>query len=67
MKIRSLDCDTCGALVSCGIDTSSIVSVLCEKPSINNLKGFSIAFEEDEYSDAPLQKYMYENYNKYRR
>ncbi|MFH1154544.1 MAG: asparagine synthetase B [Pseudomonadota bacterium] len=62
VTIRDNKGGTSGALISGGIDTSAIASVLCANRLVDRLKGFSIVFEEHEYSDASLQEHMYGNY-----
>jgi len=51
-----------GALISGGIDTSSIVAVLLKNSLIRDLKGFSIDFQEAAYSDGSLQGLIYKEY-----
>ncbi|WDP90761.1 MAG: hypothetical protein HUN04_14060 [Desulfobacter sp.] len=63
VSIRIRKGEKTGALVSGGVDTSAIVSVLSRHSLADNLKGFSIAFEEREYSDASLQHYIYKDYD----
>lgn len=54
---------SCGALISGGIDTSSIVCVLKKNGLINNLKGFSIDFDVKEFSDGSLQELVYKDFD----
>ena len=52
-----------GALVSGGVDTSSIVAALSKTEHIAKYQGFSIAFDEGAFSDAPLQEIIYKKFN----
>jgi asparagine synthase (glutamine-hydrolysing) len=64
VAIRSHSANKYGALISGGVDTSAVVATLFEKSSMEVvLHGFSIAFNEKEYSDAHLQQIMYDRYN----
>lgn len=51
------------SLVSGGVDTSAVVAALFGRANISSLPGFSISFAEKDYSDAPLQQIMYDQYN----
>jgi asparagine synthase (glutamine-hydrolysing) len=63
IKIRAEYGGHYGSLVSGGIDTSVITASLSGLlPGQAKLPVFSIAFEEQSYSDSPLQKIMYERY-----
>lgn len=44
-----------GAFLSGGVDSSTIVALMQEK-SINPIKTFTIAFEDDNYNEAPFAK-----------
>ena len=63
IRAKSHDTLSSGALISGGIDTSSIVSVLHKNGLIRGLKGFSIDFQEAAYSDGSLQEYVYKEYD----
>jgi len=52
-----------GALVSGGVDTSSVVAVLSKKEHIAKYQGFSIAFDERAFNDASLQEIIYKKFN----
>lgn len=51
-----------GALVSGGVDTSAVIAALSEAGYLQGLQGFSIAFDEKAFSDAPLQDIIYNRY-----
>ena len=57
VKIRAESGGKLGTLVSGGVDTSAVASVLTN--SGFKVAGFSIAFKEKDFSDAPLQKILY--------
>ena len=60
LKIRSSYGDNYGALISGGIDTSSIAAILASMGK--TIKGFSIRFSDKEYSDEVLQEQIYRQY-----
>ena len=51
-----------GCLLSGGIDSSLIAATLCRYHDGKPFPALSIAFDEQEYSDADLQKIMYQRY-----
>ncbi|MCX6545036.1 MAG: asparagine synthase-related protein [Acidobacteria bacterium] len=59
VKIRAAAPGTFGALISGGVDTTAIASILAQDASRGALHGFSIVFDELAYSDAALQEYVY--------
>lgn len=59
VKIRAQYGGKAGVLVSGGVDTSAVAAVLTQSGCCRDLAGFSIAFEEKDFSDAPLQEIMY--------
>jgi len=61
VRIRSNSNDKIGVLVSGGVDTSSITATLAHFGK--DLLGLSIAFEEKQFSDAPLQQIIYSKFN----
>lgn len=63
VTIRSTPVNKPGALISGGVDTSAVVAALFEKSGLKALHGFSIAFNEKEFSDAHLQQIIYDRYN----
>jgi asparagine synthase (glutamine-hydrolysing) len=52
-----------GTLISGGIDTSAVACRLADHFTSQELNGFSIIFDHADFSDAPLQKHIYSNYN----
>jgi asparagine synthase (glutamine-hydrolysing) len=63
VKIRAHYPGAYGTLISGGIDTSAIASVLLELKPDEPLNGFSINFAESEYSDGWLQQKIYSEFN----
>lgn len=63
VAIRADNGNKYGALISGGVDTSAVVAALFEKAHVKSLQGFSIAFDEKAFSDAPLQQIMYDRYH----
>jgi asparagine synthase (glutamine-hydrolysing) len=63
VKIRSDYPGAHGALISGGVDTSAIASILLEIRPNNPLAGFSINFAEQHYSDGWLQEKVYSEFN----
>jgi len=61
VALRAIGSDI-GALVSGGVDTSAVVAALFASGSVQSLQGFSIAFDEKDFSDAPLQQIIYDRY-----
>ncbi len=59
VKIRAQYGGKAGVLVSGGVDTSTVAAVLALSGCCKDLAGFSIAFAEKDFSDAPLQEIMY--------
>lgn len=53
----------CGALVSGGVDTSAVIAALHKSGKSEGLEGFSVAFDEKAFSDAPLQDIIYKACN----
>ncbi len=62
VKIRAEHGGCIGLLISGGIDTSSIAAILSETKPNKQLKGFSVAFEERQFSDAHLQDIIYSRF-----
>lgn len=52
-----------GTLVSGGVDTSAIAAMLSMKAGGRQVKGFSVAFHEKEFSDASLQDVIYSKFD----
>lgn len=63
VAIRASLGGTCGALVSGGVDTSAVIAALHKTGKSNGLEGFSVAFAEKAFSDAPLQEIIYKACN----
>ncbi|MBN1546064.1 MAG: asparagine synthase (glutamine-hydrolyzing) [Syntrophaceae bacterium] len=61
IKIRILDDQRIGGVLSGGVDSSTIVSVLTQNIS-EPIEVFSIRYEEVEYDDSPLQDIMLQQY-----
>lgn len=62
VKIRAQYGGKAGVLVSGGVDTSAVAAVLAQSGCHEDLAGFSIAFEEKDFSDAPLQEIIYSRF-----
>jgi asparagine synthase (glutamine-hydrolysing) len=63
VKIRADFPGAYGTLVSGGVDTSAIASVLLQMKRDEPLNGFSINFAERDYSDGWLQEKIYSEFN----
>ena len=63
VRMRADHSGSIGLLVSGGVDTSSIAAVLSEKSYNDPLRGFSVAFEEKQFSDAHLQDIIYSRFS----
>ena len=63
VKIRAECGGNIGVLVSGGVDTSAVAAVLAKTQPQRELAGFSIAFDEKAFSDAPLQEIIYSRFN----
>ena len=59
VKIRADYGGKIGALVSGGVDTGAVTEVLAKTIDPKELTGFSIAFDEKDFSDASLQNIIY--------
>ena len=62
VKIRAEHGGDIGLLVSGGVDTSAVAAVLSKTTPAVGLKGFSVAFNEKEFSDAHLQDIIYSRF-----
>lgn len=62
IKIRVLDNRIVGSILSGGVDSSTIISVL-KKDISKPLEVFSVRYDEVEYDDSPLQKIMLRQYD----
>lgn len=61
IKIRQMEDKKIGSVLSGGVDSSVISSVLQQKKG-SKLDVFSITFDENQYNDSPLQQVMLDQY-----
>ncbi len=63
VKIRAMGDMPFGSVLSGGVDSSFVSSVLAGDKSDNKLQTFSVGFEEESFDDSPLQKIMLREHN----
>ncbi|MEW6378715.1 MAG: asparagine synthase (glutamine-hydrolyzing) [bacterium] len=63
IKIRMIGEKPFGAILSGGVDSSLISSVLAQAAPDKKLQTFSIGFEEESFDDSSLQEIMLSRYN----